>query len=111
MSHGRPWPATVRRTRSETAIVTARAAMLNTVRCHGFRARKVLKVVWLQAATTAISVALPPSRITSDAKFAAKASDIVSGWRLSGAGIGTAILKTEVTTASASIAANVGRCV
>ena len=33
--------------------------MLNTVRCQGFRARKVLKVVWLQAATTAISVALP----------------------------------------------------
>ena len=91
-------------------MVTASAAMLKTVRCQGFRARKVLKVVWLQAATMAISVALPPSRITSEAKFAAKASDIVSGWRLSGAGIGTATLKIEVRTASTSMAANVGRC-
>ena len=90
-------------------MVTARAAMLKTVRCQGFRARKVLKVVWLHAATTAISVALGPSRITSEAKFAAKASDIVSGWALSGAGIGTDTLKTEVRTASTSSAPNVRR--
>src|SRR6187200_2677206 len=92
-------------------MVTARAAMLNTVRCQGLRVRKVLKVVWLHAATMAIRIELGPSRITSEAKFAAKASDIVSGWRLSGAGIGTAILKTEVRTASTSMAANVGTCV
>ena len=55
----------------------------------------------------AISIALGPSRITSEAKFAAKASDIVSGWALSGAGIGTDTLKTEVRTASTSSAANV----
>ena len=93
------------------AMVTARAAMLKTVRCQGFRARKVLKVVWLHAATMAISVALGPSRITSEAKFAAKASDIVSGWALSGAGIGTDTLKTEVRTASTSSAPNVAGCV
>ena len=40
--------------------------MLNTVRCQGLRVRKVLKVVWLHAAIMAISVALGPSRITSD---------------------------------------------
>ena len=92
------------------AMVTARAAMLNTVRCHGFRARKTLKVVWLQAATMAISVALGPSRMISEAKFAAKASDIVSGWPLSDAGIGTATLKTEVRTARTSNAPNVIGC-
>ena len=67
----------------------------------------MLKVVWLQAATMAMMVALGPSRITSEAKFAAKASDIVSGWALSGAGIGTDTLKMEVRTARTSIAPNV----
>src|SRR4051794_17806602 len=87
-------------------MVTARAAMLNTVRCQGLRVRKVLKVVWLQAATMAIRIALGPSSITSAAKFAAKASDIVTGWGLGGAGIGTDTLKTEVGTARASGAEN-----
>src|SRR5690349_6084249 len=111
-SHGPACPATVRRVRSVAAIVTASAAMLNTVRCHGLRARKVLNVVWLQAATTAISVALGPSRITSEAKFAAKASDIVSGCAFSDAGIGTDTLKIEVRTARTTSATNVvGRAI
>ncbi len=79
--------------------------MLKTVRYHGLRAR-ALNVVWLQAATTAITAESSPPSSSSAAKFTAKASDMVSGAAATWRGIGTVNLITDARMARSRSAKN-----